>query len=454
MPLFFWRKKMSKKVEEFMKKVVEKDPHQPEFHQAVREVVESIMPFIEKNPKYQSAKILERIVEPERVIMFRVPWLDDKGEARINRGYRIQMNSAIGPYKGGLRFHPSVNLSILKFLAFEQVFKNSLTTLPMGGAKGGSDFDPKGKSDNEVMKFCQSFMTELVKYIGPDTDVPAGDIGVGGREIGFLFGQYKRLKNEFTGVLTGKSLNWGGSLIRPEATGYGCVYFVQEMLKTKGDSLKGKICAVSGSGNVAQYTAEKLIELDAKVITLSDSNGFIYDEGGIDKKELRCVMDLKNVRRGRIKECAKEFNCKYNEGQRPWNVKCDIAFPSATQNEIDENDAKALVKNGCIAVGEGANMPTTAEGVEVFQKAKILYAPGKASNAGGVATSGLEMSQNSMRLSWTREEVDSRLHNIMIAIHQQCVKYGREGDCINYVNGANIAGFVKVADAMLEQGLV
>ena len=445
---------MSKKVEEFMKKVVEKDPHQPEFHQAVREVVESIMPFIEKNPKYQSAKILERIVEPERVIMFRVPWLDDKGEARINRGYRIQMNSAIGPYKGGLRFHPSVNLSILKFLAFEQVFKNSLTTLPMGGAKGGSDFDPKGKSDNEVMKFCQSFMTELVKYIGPDTDVPAGDIGVGGREIGFLFGQYKRLKNEFTGVLTGKSLNWGGSLIRPEATGYGCVYFVQEMLKTKGDSLKGKICAVSGSGNVAQYTAEKLIELDAKVITLSDSNGFIYDEGGIDKKELRCVMDLKNVRRGRIKECAKEFNCKYNEGQRPWNVKCDIAFPSATQNEIDENDAKALVKNGCIAVGEGANMPTTAEGVEVFQKAKILYAPGKASNAGGVATSGLEMSQNSMRLSWTREEVDSRLHNIMIAIHQQCVKYGREGDCINYVNGANIAGFVKVADAMLEQGLV
>jgi glutamate dehydrogenase (NADP+) len=445
---------MVKKVEEFMKKVIEKDPHQPEFHQAVREVVESIMPYIEKNPKYQDAKILERIIEPERVIMFRVPWLDDKGEVQVNRGYRIEMNSAIGPYKGGLRFHPSVNLSILKFLAFEQVFKNSLTTLPMGGGKGGSDFDPKGKSDNEVMKFCQSFMTELFRHIGPDTDVPAGDIGVGGREIGYLFGQYKRLKNEFTGVLTGKGLNWGGSLIRPEATGYGCVYFVQEMLKTRGESLKGKVCAVSGAGNVAQYTVEKLIELGAKVVTMSDSNGFIYDEGGIDAKELKCVMEHKNVRRGRIKECAKEFNCKYHEGQRPWNVKCDIAFPSATQNEIDEKDAKELVKNGCIAIGEGANMPTTPEGVEVFQKAKILYAPGKASNAGGVATSGLEMSQNSQRLSWTREEVDKRLHNIMIAIHEQCVRYGKEGNYINYVNGANIAGFVKVADAMIDQGLV
>jgi len=353
-----------------------------------------------------------------------------------------------------LRFHPSVNLGILKFLAFEQVFKNALTTLPMGGGKGGSDFDPKGKSDNEVMRFCQSFMTELFRHIGPDTDVPAGDIGVGGREIGFLFGQYKRLRNEFTGVLTGKGLNWGGSLIRPEATGYGCVYFVQEMLKARGESLKGKVCAVSGSGNVAQYTVEKLLHLGAKVVTLSDSNGFIHDEGGIDTKELKCVLDLKNVRRGRIKECAKEFNCKYYEGKKPWCVKCDVAFPSATQNEIDESDAKLLVKNGCIAIGEGANMPTTPEGVKVFQKAKILYAPGKASNAGGVATSGLEMSQNSMRLSWTKEEVDRRLHDIMMAIHEQCVKYGKEGNYINYVNGANIAGFVKVADAMIDQGLV
>ncbi len=445
---------MAKELEGFMAKVIQKNPGEVEFHQAVREVAESLTPYIEKNPKYQKAKILERAVEPERVIMFRVPWVDDRGEIQVNRGYRIQMNSAIGPYKGGLRFHPSVNLSILKFLAFEQVFKNALTTLPMGGGKGGSDFDPKGKSDNEVMKFCQSFMTELFRHIGPDTDVPAGDIGVGGREIGFLYGQYKRLRNEFSGVLTGKGLNWGGSLIRPEATGYGCVYFVQEMLKTKGEKLEGKVCAISGSGNVAQYTAEKLIQLGAKVVTLSDSSGYIHDKDGIDKKELTCIMQLKNDKRGRIKECVKEFSCKYLEGERPWAVKCDIAFPSATQNEISEADAKALVKNGCIAVGEGANMPTTPEGVEVFQKAKILYAPGKAANAGGVATSGLEMSQNSMRLSWTREEVDKRLRDIMISIHEQCVRYGKQAGCINYVNGANIAGFVKVADAMIEQGLV
>jgi len=445
---------MSKKISEFMDLVVQRNPGETEFHQAVREVVDSVMPFIEKNPKYQEAKILERMIEPERVLMFRVPWLDDQGQIQINRGYRIQMSSAIGPYKGGIRLHPSVNLGILKFLAFEQVFKNALTTLPMGGAKGGSNFDPKGKSDNEVMKFCQSFMTELFRYIGPNTDVPAGDIGTGGREIGYLFGQYKRLRNEFSGVLTGKGLNWGGSLIRPEATGYGCVYFVEEMLKTRGDSLKGKICAVSGSGNVAQYTVEKLIQMGAKVVTLSDSDGYIYDKDGIDKKELNCVLHLKNVKRGRIKDCAKEFSCKYFEKQRPWNVKCDVAFPSATQNEIDENDAKLLVKNGCIAIGEGANMPTTPEGVEVFQKAKILYAPGKAANAGGVATSGLEMSQNSIRLSWTREEVDKRLHDIMIAIHEQCVRYGKESGYINYVNGANIAGFVKVADAMIDQGLV
>ncbi|MCX5698556.1 MAG: NADP-specific glutamate dehydrogenase [Candidatus Omnitrophica bacterium] len=445
---------MVKKVEEFMDLVVQKNPGEVEFHQAVREVVESVMPFIEKNPKYQKAKILEKMIEPERTIIFRVPWLDDQGEVQINRGYRIEMSSAIGPYKGGLRLHPSVNLGILKFLAFEQVFKNALTTLPMGGGKGGSDFDPKGKSDNEVMKFCQSFMTELSRHIGQNTDVPAGDIGVGGREIGYMFGQYKRLRNEFTGVLTGKGLNWGGSLIRPEATGYGCVYFVEEMLKLRGDSLKGKVCAVSGSGNVAQYTVEKLLQLGAKVVTLSDSDGYIYDKDGIDTKELNCVLNLKNVKRGRIKECAKEFNCKYFEKQRPWGIKCDVAFPSATQNEIDENDAKTLVKNGCIAIGEGANMPTTPQGVEVFQKAKILYAPGKASNAGGVATSGLEMSQNSMRLSWSRQEVDKKLHEIMIAIHESCVKYGKEDKYINYVNGANIAGFVKVADAMLDQGLV
>jgi len=445
---------MPKNVETFIEYVTAKNPGEPEFHQAVREVIESVMPFIEKNHKYQEQKILERIVEPERTIMFRVPWLNDNGEIQINRGYRIEMNSAIGPYKGGLRFHPSVNLSILKFLAFEQVFKNSLTTLPMGGGKGGSDFDPKGKSDNEVMKFCQSFMTELFRHIGADTDVPAGDIGVGGREIGYLYGQYKRLRNEFTGVLTGKGLNWGGSLIRPEATGYGCVYFVEEMLKTRGESLKGKVCAVSGSGNVAQYTVEKLIELGARVVTLSDSNGFIYDEKGIDRKELACIMDLKNVRRGRIKECAKEFSCKHFEDKKPWGVKCDIAFPSATQNEIDGSDAKTLIKNGCIAVGEGANMPSTPEAIKVFQDAKIMYAPGKASNAGGVATSGLEMSQNSMRLSWSREEVDKKLRSIMVAIHEQCVKYGKEDKYINYVKGANTAGFVKVADAMIDQGLV
>ncbi|MFC1808710.1 NADP-specific glutamate dehydrogenase [Candidatus Omnitrophota bacterium] len=441
-------------VKEFMAKVIAKNPSEFEFHQAVQEVVESVAPFIEENPQYKDAKILNRIVEPERVLMFRVPWLDDKGEIQINRGFRIEMNSALGPYKGGLRFHASVNLGILKFLAFEQVFKNSLTTLPMGGGKGGSDFDPKGKSDNEVMKFCQSFMTELQRHIGPDTDVPAGDIGVGGREIGFMFGQYKRLRNEFTGVLTGKALGWGGSLIRPEATGYGCVYFVQEMLKTRGESFKGKVCTVSGSGNVAQYTVEKLLELGAKPVTLSDSGGYIYDEKGIDTEKLAFVFELKNIKRGRIKEYAQKFNCKYVEGETPWGVKCDAAFPSATQNEINEKDAETLVKNGCIAVGEGANMPTTPEGVEVFQKAKILYGPGKAANAGGVATSGLEMSQNSMRLSWTREEVDTRLHNIMIAIHESCVKYGTEGDYVDYVKGANIAGFVKVADAMIEQGLV
>jgi glutamate dehydrogenase (NADP+) len=445
---------MQKKIEEFMTKVKENNPTEIEFHQAVREVVESVMPFIEENPRYQKEKILQRMVEPERVVMFRVPWLDDKGQIQINRGYRIEMSSAIGPYKGGIRFHPTVNLSILKFLAFEQVFKNSLTTLPMGGGKGGSNFDPKGKSDNEVMKFCQSFMTELFRHIGADTDVPAGDIGVGSREIGYMFGQYKRLRNEFTGVLTGKGLSWGGSLIRPEATGYGCVYFVQEMLKTRKESMKGKVCTISGSGNVAQYTAEKLLQLGAKVVTMSDSNGFVYDEAGMDKKKLDCILELKNVKRGRISEYARAFKCKYVENKKPWEVKCDIAFPSATQNEIDEKDAKALVKNGCIAIGEGANMPTTPEGVEVFQKAKILYAPGKASNAGGVATSGLEMSQNSQRLSWSREEVDNKLHDIMIAIHEQCVKYGKEGSSINYVKGANIGGFVKVADAMIDQGLV
>lgn len=434
--------------------VKSRNPGEPEFLQAVEEVLDSLGSFLEKNKKYEEACILERIVEPERQIIFRVPWQDDKGNIQVNRGFRIEFNSAIGPYKGGLRFHPSVNISILKFLGFEQVFKNSLTTLPMGGGKGGSDFDPKGKSDNEVMRFCQSFMTELQRHIGPDTDVPAGDIGVGGREIGFLFGQYKRLRNEFTGVLTGKSLNWGGSLIRPEATGFGCVYFVQEMLKTKKQSFNGKVCAVSGSGNVAQYTVAKLIELDAKPVTMSDSNGTIYVKDGIDSKKLKFIMELKNIKRGRIQECVKEFGCEYMENKRPWGVKCDVAFPSATQNEINEQDAKALVKNGCKVVGEGANMPTTPEGVKVFQEAQVLYAPGKASNAGGVATSGLEMSQNSMRLSWPREEVDQRLQQIMISIHENCVKWGKEKDYVDYVRGANTAGFVKVADAMLDHGVI
>ncbi len=442
-------------LDDFMAKVIAKNPGEVEFHQAVSEVVESVIPFIEENPKYEHGKILERMVEPERVIMFRVPWLDDKGNIQVNRGFRIEMNSAIGPYKGGLRFHPTVNLGILKFLAFEQVFKNSLTTLPMGGGKGGSDFDPKGKSDNEVMRFCQSFMTELSRHIGPNTDVPAGDIGVGGREIGFLFGQYKRLRNEFTGVLTGKDLNWGGSLIRPEATGYGCVYFAQNMLKDKGDSIKGKVCTVSGSGNVAQYTVEKVNELGGKVVTLSDSSGYIYDPDGIDAEKLAYVMHLKNVKRGRIKEYADKYGVEYHEGQRPWGVKCDIAFPSATQNEIDESDAETLISNGCFVVSEGANMPSTPAAIEVYLKNKILYGPAKAANAGGVAVSGLEMSQNSMRLSWTREEVDQKLQQIMKDIHDTCVKYGRESeDYVNYMAGANIGGFVKVADSMLAQGLV
>jgi glutamate dehydrogenase (NADP+) len=447
--------RMDPRVEKFMAKIIAKNPSEVEFHQAVLEVSESLIPFIEENPKYKHAKILERIAEPERVLMFRVPWQDDKGEIQINRGFRIEMNSAIGPYKGGLRFHPTVNLGILKFLAFEQVFKNSLTTLPMGGGKGGSDFDPKGKSDSEVMRFCQSFMTELQRHIGPDTDVPAGDIGVGGREIGFLFGQYKRLRNEFTGVLTGKGLEWGGSLIRPEATGYGCVYFAQEMLATKGDTFKGKTVSISGSGNVAQYACEKATQLGAKVVTLSDSNGFIHDPKGITPEKLAWAMELKNVRRGRISDYADKFNCEYHEGQRPWGVKVDIALPCATQNEVNDEEARTLVKNGCICVSEGANMPSTPEAVEEFLKAKILYGPGKAANAGGVATSGLEMSQNSMRLSWTREEVDSRLHTIMINIHKTCQKYGTDKDgFINYVNGANIGGFVKIADAMMAQGLV
>ena len=443
-----------KEVECFIDECCERNPNEKEFLQAVTEVVESVMPFINKNLRYKKAKILERMTEPERVIMFRVPWIDDADDVQINRGYRIEMNSALGPYKGGLRFHPSVNLSILKFLAFEQVFKNSLTTLPMGGGKGGSNFDPKGKSDNEVMRFCQSFMTELQRHIGPNTDVPAGDIGVGGREIGFMFGQYKRIRNEFTGVLTGKGLNWGGSLIRPQATGYGATYMALEMLKTKKDSIQGKTVAVSGSGNVAQYTTEKVIELGGKVVTLSDSSGFIHDPEGIDREKLNYVMDLKNVKRGRIKEYADKYGVEYKSGARPWSVPCDMAFPSATQKEIDKNDAKTLVDNGCICVSEGANMPTTPEGVEIFLDAKILYAPGKAANAGGVAVSGLEMSQNSLRLSWPREEVDQRLQTIMQDIHASCLKYGKEGSFVNYVKGANIAGFVKVADAMLDHGIV
>lgn len=446
---------MDPRVQNFMAMIKAKNPGETEFHQAVQEVAESLIPFIEENPKYKFAKILERMAEPERTIIFRVPWLDDKGEIQINRGYRIEMNSAIGPYKGGLRLHPTVNLGILKFLAFEQVLKNSLTTLPMGGGKGGSDFDPKGKTDNEVMRFCQSFMTELYRHIGPDTDVPAGDIGVGGREIGYFFGQYKRLKNEFTGVLTGKGIEWGGSLIRPEATGYGVTYFAQEMLATRGESLKGKTVSISGSGNVAQFATEKVTQFGGKVVTLSDSNGFIYDPKGIDSKKLLYIMELKNVKRGRIKEYAEKYGVEYYEGLRPWGVKCDVAMPNATQNEISEEEAGILVNNGCVCVAEGANMPSTPEAVEVFLKAGILYAPGKAANAGGVATSGLEMTQNSMRLPWSREEVDERLHQIMKNIHKTCVQFGIRSDgFINYVDGANIGGFVKVANAMIAQGVV
>ena len=446
---------MDPRVKQFMAEITAKNPNESEFHQAVQEVAESLVPFIEENPKYKYAKVLERIAEPERVILFRVPWLDDKGEIQINKAYRIEMNSAIGPYKGGLRFHPTVNLSILKFLAFEQVFKNSLTTLPMGGGKGGSDFDPKGKSDNEVMRFCQSFMTELYRHIGPNTDVPAGDIGVGGREIGFLFGQYKRLKNEFTGVLTGKGRQYGGSLIRPEATGYGAVYFAEEMLKTRNENIKGKKVAISGSGNVAQFATEKINELGGKVITLSDSSGYIHDPNGIDDEKLQYVMELKNIKRGRIKEYADKFGVEYIEGKRPWDVKCEIALPCATQNEINEEEAKTLVENGCFCVSEGANMPSTPEAIEMFLHKKILFGPGKAANAGGVAVSGLEMTQNSMRLPWTREDVDKQLHQIMIDIHHTCQKYGQENEnYINYVKGANIGGFVKVAEAMLAQGAV
>jgi glutamate dehydrogenase (NADP+) len=443
-------------IEAFMDRVRAKNGHEPEFLQAVQEVAEAVIPIVEATPKYKAAKILDRIVEPERTIIFRVPWVDDKGEVQVNRGYRVEFNSAIGPYKGGLRFHPSVNLSILKFLGFEQIFKNSLTTLPMGGGKGGSDFDPKGKSDNEVMKFCQSFMTELSRHIGADTDVPAGDIGVGGREIGYMFGQYKRIRNEFTGVLTGKARNWGGSLIRPEATGYGTVYFAQEMLATKGDSFNGKIVAVSGSGNVAQYACEKATQLGAKVVTLSDSEGYIYDADGIDADKLAFVMELKNVKRGRISEYANVYSsAKFIAGKRPWEVKADIALPCATQNELNGDEAKVLVANGVICVAEGANMPSTPEAITAFQDAKVLFSPGKASNAGGVATSGLEMSQNSLRLSWPAEEVDQRLHGIMVSIHEACVKYGKdEAGYVDYVKGANIAGFVKVADSMIDQGLV
>jgi glutamate dehydrogenase (NADP+) len=446
---------MDPRVQQFMEMIRAKNPGENEFHQAVQEVSESLIPYIEENPRYRHAKILERIAEPERIIIFRVPWLDDKGEVQINRGFRIEMNSAIGPYKGGLRLHPTVNLGILKFLAFEQVFKNSLTTLPMGGGKGGSDFDPKGKSDNEVMRFCQSFMTELSRHIGPDTDVPAGDIGVGGREIGFLFGQYKRIRNEFSGVLTGKGIEWGGSLIRPEATGYGATYFAREMLATRGESISGKTVCISGSGNVAQFATEKVTELGGKVVTLSDSNGFIYDPKGIDANKLKYVMDLKNIRRGRIKEYAEKYGVEYFEGKRPWMIKCDIAMPNATQNEINGEEARMLVNNGCICVSEGANMPSTLEAVEVFLSARILYGPGKAANAGGVAVSGLEMTQNSMRLPWSREEVDEKLQVIMKNIHNTCVRYGTRADgFINYVDGANIGGFVKVANAMLAQGVV
>ena len=442
-------------IEKFMQMVEKHNPGQPEFHQAVYEVAQAVIPFIKDHPEYKKANILERMIEAERILIFRVPWMDDAGEYRVNRGYRVQMNSAIGPYKGGLRFHPDVTLSVLKFLAFEQVFKNSLTTLPMGGGKGGSDFDPKGKSDNEVMRFCQSFMTELYRHIGKDTDIPAGDIGVGSREIGYLFGQFKRLKNEFNGVLTGKGYAYGGSLIRPEATGYGLLFFVDEMLKLKGETIKGKKVVISGSGNVAQYAIEKTLEFGGIPITASDSNGFIYDAEGIDAVKLAWLMELKNVKRGRISEYAETYGCSYFENEKPWKIPCDVALPCAIQNELDEDDALLLVANGCRLVAEGANMPTTPEAIDVFQKNGVLYAPGKATNAGGVATSGLEMSQNSIRMYWTREEVESRLRVIMQKIHEQCIKYGAHADgSINYVTGANIAGFVCVADAMLAQGHV
>jgi len=447
---------MSDSIKSFVEAVAKRNPNEPEFMQAVHEVAETVIPFIEENKKYQNKMLLERMVESERIITFRVVWTDDKGDIQVNRGYRIQMNSAIGPYKGGIRFHPSVNLSILKFLAFEQTFKNSLTTLPMGGGKGGADFDPKGKSDNEVMRFCQAFMTELSKHIGSNTDVPAGDIGVGGREVGYMFGQYKRLRNEFTGVLTGKGISFGGSLIRPEATGYGDVYFAQSMLNTKGDSFTGKTVVISGSGNVAQYAAEKATQLGGKVVTLSDSSGYIYDADGIDAAKLAYIMEIKNELRGRISDYLSKYpNAKFVAGKRPWEVKCDVALPCATQNELNEEEAQLLVANGCICVAEGANMPSTPEAVIVFHKAKILFAPGKASNAGGVATSGLEMSQNSLRLSWTSEEVDERLKKIMLDIHASCVQYGKDATgYVDYVKGANIAGFVKVADAMMAQGVV
>ena len=445
---------MTNELSEFLTTLKKRYPSETEFHQAVTEVAKSVWPFVEKNPKYKKAKILERMTEPERVIIFRVTWTDRQGEVQVNRGYRVQMNSAIGPYKGGLRFHPSVTLGTLKFLAFEQTFKNALTTLPMGGGKGGSDFDPKGKTDEEVMRFCQAFMSELHRHIGPDTDVPAGDIGVGGREIGFLFGQYKKLRNEFTGVLTGKGINWSGSRIREEATGYGLVYFVEEMLRTKSNSISGKVVAISGSGNVAQFAAEKAMMMGAKVVTFSDSNGFVYDKQGVDAERLAYLKELKNVRRGRIQEYAKQFKCDYHEGKRPWGVSCQVALPCATQNELDGKDAEALIGNGCICVGEGANMPSTPEAVDVFLARKIPFAPGKAANAGGVSVSGLEMTQNSIRLQWSNDEVDKRLSDIMKAIHNQCMRFGEQDGYINYVDGANTGGFRKVAEAMLDQGIL
>ena len=446
---------MKKIIENFISEIDKKNSHEPEFMQAVKEIAETVLPYIVSKDIYHGKNILMRMVEPERVLMFRVNWVDDNGEIQVNRGYRVQMNSAIGPYKGGLRFHPTVNLSILKFLALEQVFKNSLTTLPMGAGKGGSDFDPKGKSDGEVMRFCQSFMTELYRYIGPNTDVPAGDIGVGGREIGYMFGQYKKLKKEFTGVLTGKGLSWGGSLIRPESTGYGTVYFAENMLNHVSNSIKGKTVVISGSGNVAQYAAQKCIQLSAKVISMSDSSGTVYDSDGIDTEKLNFIMDLKNVKRGRINEYVHKYpNAVFFKNKTPWEIKCDIALPCATQNELNENDAKNLIKNGCICVSEGANMPCEPDAIKIFKQNKILYAPGKASNAGGVAVSGLEMAQNSLRYSWSREEVDSKLKEIMKDIHNSCLIHGQEKNYVNYEKGANIAGFIKVADAMLAQGVV